>query len=219
MNYLQVPKSPSYIGNDAYSHKAEYGRFQTPLGLLPGNHTIDIFLKIIVLNQKLCEISTNNIFIGISNDEPLVRDFLHQFFKSSDNIKPFQHYINDNYLNRCLAEVKLTNGDTSSKWQEILGDTTALHSRVDIEFAQTNNSVFGVKDEVVLKLFVKNVPKLIVKVFEIHARNYYQDKQAELPSNINLDGLVANYEEEHQYTEPPIKRVLREFKFPRFDFN
>ena len=65
-----------------------------------------------------------------------------------------------------------------------------------------------------MDLHVKNVPTLIVKVYEINTFNYYQQNQREVNTDINLDGLVANLEQTHQYAEPAVRRVARHFEFP-----
>ncbi len=64
---------------------------------------------------------------------------------------------------------------------------------------------------------VKNVKKLIVKIFEINTTNYYRENKREISSDINLDGLVANYEQEHEYKEAPIRKITRNLKFPFLD--
>src|SRR5207248_2281593 len=68
-----------------------------------------------------------------------------------------------------------------------------------------------------LDLFVKNVPNLLVKVFEINALNYYRTYQREVDTDINLDGLVANSEQGHPYAEPPLRRIARRFDFPQMN--
>jgi len=45
---------------------------------------------------------------------------------------------------------------------------------------------------------LKNVPVLIVKVFEINTSRYYKDNLREVPTDIQLDGLVANEEKVRQ---------------------
>jgi len=56
---------------------------------------------------------------GVNDDEKLVRDFLLHFFREKEkvDIKPFQHYIDEPYLNKVLAEAKLTSGaPDTEKW-------------------------------------------------------------------------------------------------------
>ena len=56
-----------------------------------------------------------------------------------------------------------------------------------------------------MDLYVKNVPTLIVKVYEINTFNFYQQNQREVNTDINLDGLVANAEQTFQYEEPAVR--------------
>src|SRR5208283_3958448 len=69
-------------------------------------------------------------------------------------------------------------------------------------------------EPVKLDLFIKNVPNLIVKVFEVNTQNFYRTQLREVDTDINLDGLVANVEQTHPYTDPPLRRMARRFDFP-----
>ena len=52
-----------------------------------------------------------------------------------------------------------------------------LKDRIDIDFAFTNKTDFAADEPVKLDLYVKNVPTLIVKVFEINTQNFYRAQQ------------------------------------------
>jgi hypothetical protein len=52
-------------------------------------------------------------------------------------------------------------------------------------------------------------------VFEINTLNYYRDRQRPVDIDLNLEGLVPNYEREERYDEIPLRRVLRSFEFPQ----
>jgi len=86
---------------------------------------------------------------------------------------------------------------------------------VDIDFAATNPARYSADQPVKLDLFVKNVPSLLVKVYEINAANYYRDRQREIDTDIPLDGLVANSEQTHTFVGDPLRRVARRFEFPQ----
>ena len=66
-----------------------------------------------------------------------------------------------------------------------------------------------------MELFVKNVPSLMVKVFEINTTNFYRTQKREVDTGVNLDGLVANAEKVYTYNEAPFRRVSRKFDFPQ----
>ena len=70
-----------------------------------------------------------------------------------------------------------------------------------------------------LELFLKNTPKLIVKIYEINALSYFLAYQRELNTDLPLDGLVANREITQDFTTDkeaanPFLRHSRMFKFP-----
>jgi hypothetical protein len=151
----------------------------------------------------------------VGNDEALVRALLLEFLKGDGNIKTFAPYIADDYLKRILAEAKLTTGvGNAEQWFSMMSpsEVQALRERVDIDFAATNPETFGPADAVNLDVFVKNVPKLVVNVFEINTENYYRTHNAQIGTDLNLDGLIANKQQSDAYTEAPVLRVKRTFK-------
>ncbi|MCE9531211.1 MAG: hypothetical protein K8T89_08830 [Planctomycetes bacterium] len=154
----------------------------------------------------------------VGADEPLVRSYLKHFLLDADSPKEFEPYINDLYLKQLFAETKIENGlGDPERWAADLTPEKfrALKDRIDIDFAQTNKTSFGVNEPVKLELFVKNVPTLMVKVFEVNTQNFYRTQKREIDTAINLDGLVANSEQTFTYTETPFRRMGRTFDFPQ----
>ncbi len=151
-------------------------------------------------------------------DEPLVRSYLQHFFLKADSPKEFEPYIDDTYLKHLFAETKVENGlgDPEVWASQLPPDHFAkLRDRVDIDFAFTNKTDFAADEPVRLDLYVKNVPTLLVKVFEINTSNYYRTQLKEVDTDVNLDGLVANAEETHRSDDPPLRRTAKRFEFPK----
>ncbi len=154
----------------------------------------------------------------IRDDESLVRSYFQHFLVDESTTKPYEPYVNDTYLRHLFAETKIVNGlGEPEQWYSLLppAQYQALKERVDLDFAATNQTQFAAEEPVSLELDVKNVQTLIVKVFEINARNYYEQFGREVNTDINLDGLVANQELTYRYSDPPLRRVRRRFEFPR----
>ena len=61
---------------------------------------------------------------------------------------------------------------------------------------------------------LKNVKHLIVKTYTINTQNFYRTHEKEITTGIDLDGLVANKEEEIHYNEVPLRRHLERLSFP-----
>jgi hypothetical protein len=153
----------------------------------------------------------------VGSDEALVRSYLKEFFLKSDSPKEYEPFINDVFLRHAFAETKIENniGDPET-WASQLPPELfrQLKDRIDIDFAFTNKTDFAADEAVSLDLFVKNVPTLLVKVFEVNAKTMYQTSMREVDTDINLDGLVANTEKSHAYADAPLRRVARKFEFP-----
>lgn len=155
---------------------------------------------------------------AIRSDEELVRAYLKHFLLTADSPKEFEPFINDIYLRHLYAETKIENGlGDEEQWASMLPAELfrQLKERIDIDFAATNKTNFAADEAVQLDLFVKNVPNLLVKVFEVNTLNFYRTNQHEVDTDINLDGLVANAEDTHPYAEPPLRRMSRHFEFPQ----
>ncbi|MGE0758242.1 MAG: hypothetical protein AB7O38_14535, partial [Pirellulaceae bacterium] len=156
-------------------------------------------------------------FPPVGVDELLVRDYLQHFFIEETSTKPYEPYIQDVYLRHVLAETKILYGlGEPEQWYSLLPPEMyeQLKERVELEFAPSNRTRFRADEPVVLDLDIKNVRNLLVKVFEIHAGNYYREHLAELNTDVNLDGLIASDERVLEYDEPPLRRVRRHFEFP-----
>ena len=195
MEYLKLPRSMSYVERK-YLERPE---FRGVAANLNSNYQPQTLLP------------------PVRNDEALVRSYLMHFFLTEDSAKPYETYINDVYLKHVFAETKIVNGlGDMETWYSMLPPVMyqELKERVDLDFAHTNRERFAPDAPVTLDLLVKNVDKLIVKVFEINAMNFYQENGREVNTDVNLDGLVANEEKVHTYTEPPLRRMARRFTFP-----
>jgi hypothetical protein len=154
----------------------------------------------------------------VGSDEPVVSAYLKHFFLTAANAQEFEPYVNDVYLKHLFAETKIENGlGDSEQWASELPPEQfrRLKERIDIDFPPTNKTTFAADEPVKLDLFVKNVPTLIVKVFEINTLNFYREHKRDVDTDINLDGLVANVETTHTYTDPPLRRLARGFEFPQ----
>ena len=195
MTYLKLPRQVSYINQDliknvsSRSHIANLGANYTNLRLLP-----------------------------IRNDEPLIQQYLQHFLRDARSTSTFEPYVQDKYLKRQFAIVKIVNGiGDTEKWASMLSPEQykQVLERVDVEFLSTNPEFFTVDDDVELELHLKNVENLIVKVFEINTNNYYRKHKSEIDTDINLDGLVPNFEKTYTYDTAPALRKKHAFKFPQ----
>ena len=156
----------------------------------------------------------------VADDEPLVRDYLLHFFVEAADFDAYKPWIRDDFLKPLFAEAKIVSGaGDPQQWAPLLSpdDYRRLKERVDIDFAPGNPVSFGADDAVKLTAFVKNVPALIVKIYEINTLNYYRETGRPLDLALNLDGLVASSERRMTFKETPERRVSRVFEFPELN--
>jgi hypothetical protein len=168
----------------------------------------------------------------IGNDEPLVREYFLAIFDQvakanpaglgEKMMAPYTDYVLDSWLRPVLAEALIVGGHGSAeRWASLLNPTAfqQLKERVDIEFPATNPPLFQPGETAQFDVVVKNTPKLIVKIYELNALNFFLTQKRQLNTDLNLDGLVANSEQTHTFDTGPFKRTRQTFKFPELKGN
>ena len=154
----------------------------------------------------------------IGGDAKLVRAYLDIFLADRSSPEAYFEWIDDDYLRRIFAEMKVTGSDQNrERWVKDLGGPAAferLRDRVEIEFAPTQPKHFGADDPVAISLRLKNVGTLLMKTFEIDPLNYFRATGGEVDASINLDGLVANVERTFQGDDDALLRYEQTFEFP-----
>ncbi len=225
--------SPAYSGR-----KAQVAYHRLAFDQTQGVYDVDRFLAYLKIPRRMSYVNPDFLQKGVNanhlanldehlegatalsavgHDEALVGDYLRHFFESADDYARFTPYIREDYLRTVFAEVKLLQGEGDlEQWYSWLTPDVvdALKNRVDVAFVPENKQQFGLDEAVSVGLWVKNVDRLLVKVFEIDTKNYYQEFQQEINTAIELDGLVANDEQVYTYDEGPLRRHRQEFTFP-----
>ena len=142
---------------------------------------------------------------AIGDDTALVQRYLEQFFQKTDDVSAFAKLLNRGYLDRVLAETKILYGigDSGPWYAKLLpAHQKGLRERVELRFAPHNQQLFAAADKVQLLVELKNIPQLIVKIYEINTLNYYRNQPQPINTDIDLDGLVANVERKLDFSQP-----------------
>lgn len=167
------------------------------------------------LNASYSELLPN--FERIGDDTPLVREYLLQILKDEPAWQPWAVWLQESWLKPIFAEAKVLHGvGNPEQWASLLSATQfqALRDRVDVEFPPTNTFLSMPQDDVKIDLLVKNAPKIIVKIYEINALNYFLNNKRQLTTDLSLDGLVANREETREIASAnPFLRTRNTFEF------
>ncbi|HEX8294701.1 MAG TPA: hypothetical protein VF593_00240 [Chthoniobacteraceae bacterium] len=201
IEYLKLPRRMPYV-NPRYVDQPELAR-----------HPVD-------LNADFGE--TLRKLPPIGSDEWLVREFLLRLLRDEQSWEPWAVWLRDTYLKPIFAEAKIVNGiGNAEQWASILTPTAfqALKDRVDVDFSAANPLFTAPAEDVNLDLLIKNVPKLIVKVYEVNTLSFFLTQKRQLNTDVNLDGLIANQETTHDFSadpalRSPFRRVPRIFEFP-----
>ena len=193
---------------------------RTPWVNLDFLHRAEVASQAVDLNANVMEALPGLTLIH--SDEELVRDYLLHLLKDEPSWEPWAAWLRDTWLKPVFAEAKMVNGvGDPEKWASLLTPQAfqALKERVDVDFSPANPPFLAPGDDASLDLFVKNAPKLIVKIYEINTLSYFLANPRQLNTDLPLDGLVANREVTHDFSADeagrnPFRRTLRTFKFP-----
>ena len=131
--------------------------------------------------------------------------------------RKYTEWVSEAWLKPVFAEAMLTHGiGEPAKWASYLSEDAfqQLKDRVDIEFPATNAQFIKPGEDVSFDVVVKNTPKLLVRVFELNALNFYLQNDRELDANIDLAGLVATSEGTESFETGPFVRKQKTFSFP-----
>lgn len=157
-------------------------------------------------------------FAAIGDDTALVRDCLERLFADEDAFEPYAEWLDGAWTKAVLAETKLMLGQGDpQRWYGLLDDPArleGLRQRVEIRFPAEQKTRFGASEQVSLLVDVKNVKKLVMKVFAVDAFRYHVEKQKEVDATIELDGVVPSFEQAQDLADPEIRRVRRTFDLP-----
>lgn len=193
--YLRLPKQAGYVPEEAL-----YRVDRRHVAVFGAGHAQDLGLE------------------PFADDDELVRDYLLHFLAEDEDTSAFAGSIREDLLRRLFATAKIMAGvGEPERWYALLDDPAdyqRLSDRVDIEFGPQNPDWFAADADVRLSVWIKNVPTLVVKVFEINTRNHFFTHGRDVDTAVDLDGMVATHEYTHRYQEPSARRVLRWFEFP-----
>ena len=155
-------------------------------------------------------------------DAQMTRSYIFDYFFTadsgeSDSPAVWADHLQESFLQGIRAEAYLLAGKGDpSIWIDQLESSRNIRTMKDetiIEFDASNSRFFASQDPVVLRVWLKNVTKVVVKVFEINTENWYRTKLAEIDTSISLDGLVAPDETVHDFSShPPLRRFQHDFK-------
>src|SRR5262245_34772268 len=155
---------------------------------------------------------------AIGDDEALVRACLEHFFAREDGYESYAEFLDADWLKAVLAETKILLGQGDmEKWYSLLNDPTRLaeiEKRVEITFPPTSRKLYAANDAVQLQVDTKNVPTLLIRVYAIDSYRYHQEKHRPVDASIEIDGIVATFEQTYTYAEAPLRRVRRTFDLP-----
>ena len=156
----------------------------------------------------------------IQNDTPLVRQYLENYFQTEDTVNAFATWLDRAYLQNLLAETRIVYGlGPSQRWYDQLSPASQreVRERIELKFAATSKEYYQPNDSVSLVADIKNVSQLIVRIYNINARNAFRKNASAINTDLDLDGLVANSEQTLTYSTPADRRHRETIQLPQLE--
>eukprot|EP00826_Nyctotherus_ovalis_P042781 TRINITY_DN4453_c0_g1_i3.p1 TRINITY_DN4453_c0_g1~~TRINITY_DN4453_c0_g1_i3.p1 ORF type:complete len:653 (+),score=206.47 TRINITY_DN4453_c0_g1_i3:240-2198(+) len=151
---------------------------------------------------------------GKLGDEALLLAYLEHFFLAGTKMDRFEEYLDSGFLKETWENTMVMAGKEVAMNAQNSARLEKLVSEVRVKIRPDNKECFKTDDPISLKVEIKNVPKLLIKVFEINLENYYRKTMSSFKSDINLDGLVASIERTVEHKEAPQIRHYKDLEFP-----
>jgi hypothetical protein len=154
---------------------------------------------------------------AVQDDEPLVRSWLHEFFKNEATFDALSGLLSRNYLQTVFVEAKLLGGvgNAESWYKKLTADERkALQSRIELTLTPANNELHRTDGGSSLEVDVKNVQQLVVRIYRINTDAYYRSGRGAINGAIDLDGLQANHQRTIEFAQPAIQRHREKIELP-----
>jgi len=167
--------------------------------------------EIAVLGQDLRQITG---LPPAGDDEELVRDLLQRRIGDAEQ---YAQWLDRSWLEAEIATATLLSGGSGGDRATLTlgpGRAAALRERIELQWCVHDPVRIGADDPVALDVDVKNVSRLVVKVFRIDPLAYFQHHKREVNTDLDLDGLAASHELTIDIAEPPVRRVRRRIDLP-----
>lgn len=150
------------------------------------------------------------------SEDLLLQAYFDELFRTQDDIAPFDQYIEATTLRKFFVKARLHAGVPATEFQDSItpSELQSLIENVEIGFSKTNAKVFERNEEVVVQVVLKNVPRLIVRQYVLNTYAYYLKHNAQIQTNIDLDGLIPSEEQTLDFTVNPLVRSKLDLKVP-----
>lgn len=153
----------------------------------------------------------------VGNEEPVVRAHLEHFLEDEVKADAFAKYLKPDYLRRVFAETKLMRGvGSEEQWYKMLNATERqrIRDQVELRLSVDNPSYFDDANVTRLKVEIKNIPEIVIRMYEINTPSYYRNHQKPIDTDIDLDGLIASHERKLTFNQAAVIRHNEELALP-----
>ena len=154
-----------------------------------------------------------------NDDDQLIENCLKQLFRTEKSFSEFEEFVDPLKLKKLFWKERLFNGEECSNPKQFFTESEleSLFSMRELKFEKKNKKKFSKNDKVDVEVSVKNVSKLIVRVFEANTLNFILQTNTQDYETIDVSGLIPTGEYEYHYEQNPIVIHKENFRFQNIE--
>ena len=160
-----------------------------------GHEWISFFSSVISDEFKSGEVMAQR------KDRELFEAHLINFFQSGKPISKYEEYFDKKFLLEIWEKSQIMSGKKVEFTKDNAKRLEQIKDMVEISICKHNKEIFSLGEDIAIDVILKNVPSLMIKIFEINAGNYYCNNLKDFNTGINLDGFVATIESKIEYSQ------------------
>ena len=149
------------------------------------------------------------------SDQELIEDLVLHFVRDQQSIKILQKYFKKDWINGVLVKNRALNGGDLKEFIQSFGQLEAdkFANKTILEFDTSTKRVFKRGEDVSVYLRLKNVSKLVCKMFTIDTANYYMTHMKDIDETMDLDGLLPQHCFDSQFNFPKQQQHICKINF------
>lgn len=183
---------------------------------LPRQHRIAILVPIPIRGRQE-EVSLRSPTVPNDHFESIIRQNLEYFLVSDESTKPFEDFFKPEFLNRFFAQsmIMAGKGDRAVLLGALSVDQQQrLRERIELQLANANRQDTDLSRASELVLDVKNVAELTIHIYQIDAEAYVAATRSNPGIQVELDGLLPNFQRSISFDESAFIRHRETIELP-----
>lgn len=164
---------------------------------------------------ELKEENLNSMSIFDSSDDELIRKCLVSLFREKESYEQFECCLDSYKLKKLYFQEKTFQGENCPNLKDYFSESElqSMFTKRELQFKEDNKKIFKQGDKVEIGMTIKNISKLVVRIFEVNTLNFILENKNKNYETIDVSGLIPSGEFDYKYTHNAIVSHDEKFEF------